>query len=167
MPYTLKGSGLKFLVIQITESLSLVTYNNEGLTGPERWPVRTIHSQFLNQTCLSCQEEINPRSLCKSPSRACDGPVTFLTMPRRLWVWLFLVSYCVSLFKEGLASKQRDLAKQERLSGTETRVSGVYLFSCQVLLGDSSPSNRCQLCELQQFGRAKQSLANTAQQIVG
>lgn len=36
VPYTLKGSGMKFLIIQITESLSLVTYNNEGLTGPER-----------------------------------------------------------------------------------------------------------------------------------
>lgn len=63
-------------------------------------------------------------------------------------------SFCLS--KECLASNQRDLAKPERLSATENQsVSGSNLFSCQVLLGDPVPSNHCQLCGLQQFGRAK------------
>ena len=67
----------------------------------------------------------------------------------------FCGPWSLSLSKECLASNQRFGKAREAECHQNQRVSGSNLFSCQVLLGDPVPWNHCQLCGLQQFGRAK------------
>lgn len=67
-----------------------------------------------------------------------------------LWFMLFLPFQRVP----GQQSERFGKAREAECHRNQS-VSGSNLFSCQVLLGDPVPSNQCQLCGLQQFGRAK------------
>lgn len=53
----------------------------ERIREDSQW-VSSIRNVWI-RAVLWAEREIDPGSLCKSFSRACDGPVTFLTMPGR------------------------------------------------------------------------------------
>lgn len=137
----------------------LATYNNEGLLGSEGWPVRIIRECLpltMSESDLSCMP--TGRLILGIYTKA-PGGLVMVHSPFLQYLEVceydFSLSRTHSAFSEWLASRRRALAKWERLSATANRVSGLYLFSYQVLLGDPSPSKSCQLCELQQFDRAK------------
>lgn len=117
--------------------------------------VPPIHSVWI-AAFSHAKREIDLRSLCKSFNRAREGPATFLRMPGKLWVWLFLCIVLSLPFQRVTGEQTERFGKAgETDCHQDKRVSGLRLFSCPVLLGDPSLSSHCQQCELQQFGRAR------------
>lgn len=169
--FTPKYSGLKFLIIQSIGFLSLVSYNKEALVGSEKtcedsqW-VSSIQSVWI-RAVLQATREIDPRSLCRTSIGLVMVRSHFLECVEGSERDPFCISSSLSLSKDWLASEQRFGQAGEAECHQNQRVSGSHLSSCQVLLGDPFPSNHCQLCELQQFGRVAKLLASTVQQIVG
>lgn len=118
----------------------------------------SIHRVWL-RVVSHARSETDPRRLRKSFSGAREVQVRFLECLRACECDFLSLSVPVS-FKVGLKEtkwNQTERNKNKNRFGRaeatdhhgDQRGSGLCLFPCQVLLGDSSPSCRCQVCELQ------------------
>lgn len=130
--FTPKYSGLKFLIIQSIGFLSLVSYNKEALVGSEKtcedsqW-VSSIQSVWI-RAVLQATREIDPRSLCRTSIGLVMVRSHFLECVEGSERDPFCISCSLSLSKDWLASEQRDLAKQERPSATQTKEFLVHIY---------------------------------------
>lgn len=154
-PFTLNCSGLTFLIIQ-AESLSLVTHN-KGLMGSERGSVRTISGCLpftVSESELSCKPR--GRLILGVYGKSSVGLVMVLLLFLECLEGSKYDSLCLMLSLPFWRPTDQQTERFGKVGEAEChwnqRVSGSNLFSCQVLLGDPSPSDHCQLCELQQFG---------------